>query len=141
VSGLGKMYGIASRTIGQQRDEIQRLRLAISAARIKCTCRAWWDVCDELKDEGQLRKELDRTRQKLRAARTFRTTEQENPRCECNHLWSDHADGGICGYTWDAWDSTTSRTYKRHCQYAHGKDNNGICQHFRPWNPQYRRAS
>lgn len=138
MSALGKMYGLASQTIGGQRNEIARLRLYLIAARSKCTCGAWLAVCNEIQDDDQVRKELERTKDKLHAARTFRTTEQENPRCECNHLWIDHNDGGACGYSWDAWDSTTGRKYKRHCQYAHGKDNNGICQHFRPWNPRYR---
>jgi hypothetical protein len=138
VTTLGKMYGIASRQIGAQRREIQRLRLYISAATRECTCRAWAEVNDKIRDDDEVRKDLERTRRQLRALRTSRTTDAEDPRCECNHLWSDHEDGGVCGYTWDAWDGKAGRKYKRHCQYAEGKDNNGICHHFRPWKPRRR---
>lgn len=130
-TALGKMYGLASRTIHVQRDEVARLRLLIMAARSKCTCCAWWTVWNDIQDDDQVRKELRRTKDQLHAARTFRTLEQENPRCECNHHWSDHEDGGICRFRWGD---------NKPCTYAEGTSNNGVCQHFRPWNPRYRRG-
>lgn len=138
MSPLGKMYGLASRTIHAQRSEIARLRLHFIAARQKCSCGAWLAVCNEIQDDDEVRKELERIKQQLRAARTFRTTEQENPRCECNHLWSDHDDGGACGFKSEHYDVKTGKSYRKPCQYA-DRTGPGICQHFRPWNPRYRR--
>lgn len=128
---LGQMYGVASRTIARQRDEIASLRMRVIACRTVCRCGAWDKICDEARDEELLRKELERTKEQLRAARTFQSVERENPRCSCNHLWADHKDGGVCGYTYDKWDSVAKVYRKVKCHHD--------CQQFKPWRAEHRR--